>query len=366
MNVWESILMFFAFQAVLLSVFFSLKSKGLPTANRLFALFLILFAYNVFFNVLFWSKFDKTLLATLAFTYYLPMGLYGPVYYLYVRTVVTEKKPELKHLLHFVPFLVYVLVFADFFILSTTEKIYLFQNQLAGPYIAKARFFDYAFTGLMLFYGIFTYRTHIKKFKKDFELKQWFKILHVHYLMFTLSWVAYYVLVYFQVLTLEMDYFITFLMVALIGMVSYFSFVQPELFSGSGIKNVIPLIKYEKTGLTPSFSRELRQKLETIMANQKPYLNPDLRLNDIADLLDVSRHHASQVINQHFNMSFFDFINKYRVEEAVKLLSDNRLNLSISEVAYDCGFNNRVSFYKTFKKEMGTTPTEFKEQSIAS
>ena len=52
------------------------------------------------------------------------------------------------------------------------------------------------------------------------------------------------------------------------------------------------------------------------MDTQKLYLNHELRLDDIANMLNISRHHASQVINENFNMSFYDFINTYRIEEA--------------------------------------------------
>ncbi|WP_375325510.1 helix-turn-helix domain-containing protein [Flagellimonas sp. GZD32] len=119
--------------------------------------------------------------------------------------------------------------------------------------------------------------------------------------------------------------------------------------------------KYEKTGLSESFSLELKDKLENLMQNKKLYLDHEIRLNHIADLLDISRHHASQVINENFGLSFYDFINSYRINDAKIKLSNGFENSSesISDIAYQCGFNNRVSFYKAFKKVTGTTPTEF-------
>lgn len=119
--------------------------------------------------------------------------------------------------------------------------------------------------------------------------------------------------------------------------------------------------KYEKTGLSQAFSSELKTKLEHLMENQKLYLNHELRLDDIAELLDISRHHASQVINENFNASFYDFINSYRIEAAkLKLASGfEDASESISDIAYQCGFNNRVSFYKAFKKVTGATPTQY-------
>ncbi len=119
--------------------------------------------------------------------------------------------------------------------------------------------------------------------------------------------------------------------------------------------------KYEKTGLSKAFSHELKNKLEHLMLTQKPYLNQELRLDDIAKLLDVSRHHASQVINENFGLNFYEYVNRFRIEEAKKklLLQSEHTAPSISEVAYQCGFNNRVSFYKAFRKITHSTPSEF-------
>ncbi|WP_161992009.1 helix-turn-helix domain-containing protein [Flagellimonas algicola] len=119
--------------------------------------------------------------------------------------------------------------------------------------------------------------------------------------------------------------------------------------------------KYEKTGLSKAFSQELKTKLENLMLTQKPYLNQDLRLDDIARMLDISRHHASQVINENFGLNFYEYVNKYRIEEAKDRLNSHSETTvpSISEIAYQCGFNNRVSFYKAFRKMTHTTPSEF-------
>lgn len=119
--------------------------------------------------------------------------------------------------------------------------------------------------------------------------------------------------------------------------------------------------KYEKTGLSEAFSQELKEKLEDLMVTQKLFLNHELRLDDIATMLNISRHHASQVINENFKMSFYDYINTYRIEEAKKKLCNNfkKSSESISDIAYQCGFNNRVSFYKAFKKRTKITPKEF-------
>ncbi|MEX0316007.1 MAG: helix-turn-helix domain-containing protein, partial [Allomuricauda sp.] len=125
--------------------------------------------------------------------------------------------------------------------------------------------------------------------------------------------------------------------------------------------------KYGKTGLSKSFSLELKTKLEYLMDTKKLYLKHNLKLDDIAELLDISRHHASQVINENFNVNFYDYINTYRIEEAKNKLTSYSQDpsQSISDLAYECGFNNRVSFYKAFKKVTQTTPTQYMEKKAA-
>ncbi|WP_165769887.1 helix-turn-helix domain-containing protein [Flagellimonas pacifica] len=101
------------------------------------------------------------------------------------------------------------------------------------------------------------------------------------------------------------------------------------------------------------------------MNTKKVYLKHELKLDDIAELLDVSRHHASQIINENFKTNFYDYINGHRIEEAkYKLSKDRERKKSISDIAYECGFNNRVSFYKAFKKLTHATPTQFLEKTI--
>jgi len=294
------------------------------------------------------------------------MALFGPLYFFYVRAAVHRKKVRLIDGLHLIPLVVVIVLLSDFFFQSAENKLELLRAGHVKNSAPLRTFFDWSLTISMISYGIITHQKYVRPFKKDYDLRVWMSASSFLFILFTCSWLAYYILVYTGLLKTEYDYFITYMMVLFVGTVSYFSFVQPDVFNGTPITKVIPFIKYEKTGLPESFSTELKEKLVTLMEDSKPYLNPDLRLNDLADMLDISRHHASQIINEHFNTNFFDFINKYRVEEAERMLDDDGLDLNITDIAFQSGFNNRVSFYKAFKKIVGTTPTEYKEQHLAS
>lgn len=119
--------------------------------------------------------------------------------------------------------------------------------------------------------------------------------------------------------------------------------------------------KYGKTGLSKGYSKELKVKVERLMEEDKLFMDPELRLDKLAGLLHVSRHHTSQVINENFDMSFNDYINAHRIAEAKKRLCSGFKDSTetMSDIAYACGFNNRASFYRAFKKFTQLTPKEF-------
>jgi AraC-like DNA-binding protein len=99
------------------------------------------------------------------------------------------------------------------------------------------------------------------------------------------------------------------------------------------------------------------------MQTEKPFLNPTLKINDLADSLSIPSKNLSQVINQEFGNNFFDFVNKYRVEEAkLKIINSNGNGRTILDILFDSGFNSKAAFNRAFKKHTGYTPSQFKNQ----
>ncbi len=118
--------------------------------------------------------------------------------------------------------------------------------------------------------------------------------------------------------------------------------------------------KYAKSSLTPEALDKLWLELTNIMSEEKPYLDPEYRLNDLATRLDKSVHHVSQAVNEKKGVGFSDFINQFRVEDAKKLLASGRANqVTILAISLESGFNSKTAFYNTFKKVTGKTPTDF-------
>ncbi|WP_298793812.1 helix-turn-helix domain-containing protein [uncultured Allomuricauda sp.] len=158
---------------------------------------------------------------------------------------------------------------------------------------------------------------------------------------------------------------ITITLIVFLLLTMYFGHIHPELFGGKAVRQMIPLVKYDKSGLSEALSKEYKIKVWNEVSDKKLYLEGNLSLSDLSNTLGIARHHTSQVINEHFGKGFHDFINEFRIDEAKKLLLGNQ-NLKIIEIAFMVGFNNKMSFHRAFKKITNTTPTKYIQQSISN
>ncbi len=122
--------------------------------------------------------------------------------------------------------------------------------------------------------------------------------------------------------------------------------------------------KYEKSGLKQDDEKIFYEKLENYMQSNKPYLDSDLTIADLAEKLDIPKHYVTEIINKRFENNFFMYINSYRIEEAKKKLSDEMYSgHSIIRIAYDCGFNSKSTFNAVFKKFTDVTPSCYRQDS---
>ncbi len=118
--------------------------------------------------------------------------------------------------------------------------------------------------------------------------------------------------------------------------------------------------KYERSALTEEHARKIASKIERAMVNDLIYRDPNLSLWDLAKHIGVTSAYVSQTLNTTLNSNFFDYINSWRVRDAVEQLRNS--DETILVITYDVGFNSRSSFYKAFKREMGTTPSEIRAE----
>lgn len=103
-----------------------------------------------------------------------------------------------------------------------------------------------------------------------------------------------------------------------------------------------------------------KSKIEILIQEEKLYQNPELTLADLAKKLETNVALISKTINQGFQMNFNDFINSYRIEAVkIKFSKDEHKKTTLLGIAFECGFNSKATFNRSFKKNTGKTPKEF-------
>ena len=119
------------------------------------------------------------------------------------------------------------------------------------------------------------------------------------------------------------------------------------------------------TKVTDDKKEEILCKLEQLFENDKIFKDFDLTIIKLAKCLSTNRSYLSKIINDEFGKSFSDFINEYKIKEAVHLLSDPLKNskLSIAGIAKESGFRSVSKFNPAFKKFTGITPSKFRNEA---
>lgn len=118
--------------------------------------------------------------------------------------------------------------------------------------------------------------------------------------------------------------------------------------------------KYTFSKLTDDKLAKSASLLIDIMRTEKPFLQPDLNANKLAKLIGVSEVELSQILNEHLNTKFYEYINKCRVEEFIRLLqTPDAKKFTIKGLSEKCGFTSKSTFYRAFNIEKGMTPAQF-------
>ena len=118
--------------------------------------------------------------------------------------------------------------------------------------------------------------------------------------------------------------------------------------------------------INPTLMDELKEKILDIILIQKKYKDKDYSAKRLAEDLGTNTRYISAVVNVRFHMNYTSFVNKFRIDEAMALLTDKRFHeLSMEEVSDMVGFSNRQSFYASFFKINNMTPRDYKMRHYA-
>lgn len=353
------------FQLLFVGIFLITHKKGNRRNNILLSTIFILIA---------WNMVDLTLrmngvVLKWEFLQLIDDGfflLYGPIIYLYAQGVIfRDFKLSSGNLLHLIPYLLLTISLLSLRNLTPSTSEEIITNDLPWQfYSISALMYTHFFVYLGRTYkSLWKYRKIIKN--KYSQIDQ----INLDWLSFSLNTfglLTFVSLIHnFIALAKNRSVFMVTLVLLLIFVFYFVNNVilkalrQPEIFAGITQNETT---KYLGSNLTPSQIEEYKKQLLALLRTEKPFLNPQVSLTDLSEKLSVSTKHLSQVINQSFNKSFFDFINTYRIQEVQQILKESMDDkLTVLEAMYQAGFNSKSSFNTAFKKETGQTPTEFRK-----
>ncbi|XLS29169.1 helix-turn-helix domain-containing protein [Flavobacteriaceae bacterium M23B6Z8] len=340
-------------------------------ANRwlVFILFLsifILFGYFSYLSDLFYS-----FPYLVGISGFLILGL-GPGIFFYARALTTTKRFRAVYLLHFLPLLLILMLNYSWFSMPRNSKIPLIEYY----YSEKMTFSWYTLIyltvilvhlGCYLFVS-FKHTSQINNRLKEQESNaslikiEWLKKILLAFFCYLVTFLFVYIAWSFQsIYTTQIEAYLQLVLSLFIITLGYYMLKSPGLFELlHDVTNLDTTSKYKNSNLSENEAKEIASFLHDNMIKKQYYLNAKLSLSELAKYLDMSPHLLSQVINQEFDMNFFDFVNQYRVEEVKKKLLDSKYkHLSILGIALECGFNSKGAFNRVFKKFVGMSPSAF-------
>jgi AraC-like DNA-binding protein len=142
-----------------------------------------------------------------------------------------------------------------------------------------------------------------------------------------------------------------------INTIMFFLLMEPDVY--------YIIAKYKNNKLSEPDKSVYLQKLNSYMESRKPFLNPDITLESLANEISVNPRILSQIINETYKKNFKSYILEYRIRESMQILADSKYrNLTILEILYQVGFNSKSAFNNQFKLFTNLTPIEYRSKSI--
>ena len=362
------------FVSLLLAFFLvTVKTKN-KLANRLFACFFIFSAIDLsgfFIDAVTRIELNLEIFRSTA-------CLFGmPLFYLSVLAVCySDFRLKWKHAFHSIPFLLVNLVFIPRIYLSNhieRDTFVTILNQMPEIYLIQILIeFQYVFYIVSVFIILKKYReiylenyadSSTATYKWLFQITCVFLIAHsIVALKNVLRYSGFReIFLWTNVLVGAIALLITcwFIMKAL---------NHPELFRGVNsklqlAKDILPELE-EKTESKNIQDDAISSQISTLkqyMAEEEPFLDPSLTIQELANQIDIPVRDLSVLINHHMEQHFFDFVNEYRIKKAMGILKDQyRSQVTVLEILYEVGFNSKSSFNTSFKKHTNLTPTAYR------
>ncbi|MEM8928829.1 MAG: helix-turn-helix domain-containing protein [Bacteroidota bacterium] len=350
MNTEYQILFFFAvlgaFNALFLSIYFAFLVKHRSNANYFIAALLVVIGVKIITSV--FLHFDWGLSQAIVEIGFSANALIGPFFYLYVKSSTNENtNTQTYWWLHIILSVIAIPVIG---LLHPLTFSYVNGPTLLSQYVVVFIYFQW------FIYLVLTFKVLKRSFRKVFLQKfssndeeTWLVSL---FLGISIFWIG-------PIITSHTTYMVGALSFSIIfyGLLFLWIFKfrkTSEFFE--------PHVKYASKKIDPSEAEMLSAKLNRLFKEEELFRNPNLKIADVADELNMPSQRLSQFLNDNMGKSFSSFINEHRINAAKKMLLQNN-QYTTEAIGYECGFNSKSTFFTTFKKLTGHTPANFKSQT---
>lgn len=324
-----------AFNGFMLSLYFAINANKKKFSNYFLSFLLLVLSIRIIKSVFFYFNPQLS-------NVFIQIGLsacisIGPFLFLYLKSQTNNEK--LNWGFHIVPYLIGITVLGIVY-------PYVGRKAIWSKWIVKGIYIQW------LVYIVFSIKYISPIFYKLKKKESFTKIdiwLLSIYFGVALIWLAYSIAAYTSYIVGALSF--TFILY-LIALLLVFKNSQSSTFFQEKEK-------YKNKKLDPITIEGIKQKI-LLIAEKELFLNPNLTLDETAKELKISKHLLSQYLNEKIGKSFTNFINEYRIEKAKELLASKN-NYTIEGLGYDSGFNSKSTFFTTFKKITGKTPSDYQK-----
>lgn len=359
--------------AVFIAVLLLVK-KEKSNSDVLLCFWMFLYAIHIAFFYLYVNDtiYDYPFLLGLQFP--LPF-LHGVLLYFYVTSVTKQKVIKKRTVfLHLIPTILIILYLIPFLLLPTSEKIEVFKNKGKGYETFQAvLLIAVCISGIIyVYWSIIVLKEHKKRIRDQFSTIEKIDLRWLQFLTYGLGGVWALVIITQEDNIIFLGSSIFVILIGFFGVQQKNIFdtpraypqnvATPTVFIPIEITSTLekPKEKYAKSGLSDELAEEQYQNLILLMNKEAYYKNSNLSLSQLALELNIHSNYLSQIINEKEGVSFYSFVNRFRVDEFKRLVAipENR-QYTLIALAYECGFQSKSSFNRYFKKMTGQTPSQY-------
>lgn len=364
LNTIDILLFLILSQGIFLAIAIQLIPNRNRGANNMLSILLVIASVLLFGRIAIF-QFNFKYLWRVATIIDIGIFLFGPFLYAYVRRLIfLEKKDYNLHIKHFALSFIYLVYVLWTFSLNIDDfntsyfngklNIFFILTELLG--LISIAFYTIKCFNL---YKVFN-RNQKQKISFHQTITKYVKILLIALSIFCALWffsfVSFYVFgTYSRYLNYNTMWLSSSIFIYFIG---FYSLRQPKIFRIPILNNLKP--QTQKSRLSEKEISVIKNALEHEMDSNKIFLNPELSLNHLATEIGTTANNLSWYLNQVENLSFYKFINSYRIKEFLKnIKKGEHHNKTILSIALDSGFNSKATFNKSFKVLMNDTPNNY-------